>query len=133
MPKDYINPSTLYRQLIGGTDLAAQAKQAFRNIQTVVEASGGTISNVVSLRIYVVDYPPEKAEAVGNALRESFSGPARPAATLNSRSPWTTPNPQSLLLNDIEVGKLLEFIEARADFVLRQAQQAIDAEILDRK
>jgi enamine deaminase RidA (YjgF/YER057c/UK114 family) len=111
MPKDYINPSSLFRsvdngfsqavaasgtrtlyvsgqtawdanrQLVGGTDLAEQARQAFRNVQTVVEASGGTLGDVVSLRIYVVAYGPEKAKAVGNALRESFSGPAKPATT----------------------------------------------------
>ena len=111
MPKKYINPPSLFRsrdhgfsqavaasgtrtlyvsgqtawdankQLVGGTHLADQARQAFRNVQTVVEASGGTISDVVSLRIYVVDYRPEKAEAVGSALRESFSGPAKPATT----------------------------------------------------
>lgn len=69
------------RQLVGGTDLADQARQAFRNLQTVVEASGGSISDVVSLRIYIVDYRPEQAEAVGNALRESFGGPAKPATT----------------------------------------------------
>jgi len=80
----YVSGQTAWdakKQLVGGTDLADQARQAFRNVQTVVEASGGTISDVVSLRIYVVDYGPEKAEAVGNALRESFSGPAKPAAT----------------------------------------------------
>ena len=111
MPKEYINPPSLFRsrdkgfsqavaasgtrtlyvsgqtawdanrQLVGGTDLADQARQAFRNVQTVVEASGGTISDVVSLRIYVVNYGPEKAAAVGNALRESFSGSAKPATT----------------------------------------------------
>jgi enamine deaminase RidA (YjgF/YER057c/UK114 family) len=42
---------------------------------------GANARDVVSLRIYVVDYRPEKAEAVGNALRESFSGPATPATT----------------------------------------------------
>jgi enamine deaminase RidA (YjgF/YER057c/UK114 family) len=106
MPKEYINPPSLFRsqdngfsqevaasgtrtlyvsgqtawdanrQLVDGTDLANQARQAFRNVQTVVEASEGTINDVVSLRIYIVDYGQEKAEAVGNALRESFSGPA---------------------------------------------------------
>jgi enamine deaminase RidA (YjgF/YER057c/UK114 family) len=111
MPKEYINPPSLFqsrdqgfsqavaasgtrtlyvsgqtawdanRQLVGGTDLADQARQAFRNLQTVVEAGGGTISDVVSLRLYVVDYAAEKAEAVGNALRESFSGSTRPATT----------------------------------------------------
>jgi enamine deaminase RidA (YjgF/YER057c/UK114 family) len=111
MPKEYINPPSLFRsqdhgfsqavaasgtrtlyvsgqtawdagkRLVGGIDLANQARQAFRNVQTVVEASGGTINDVVSLRLYVVDYTPEKAEAVGNALREFFGGPAKPATT----------------------------------------------------
>ena len=111
MPKEYINPPSLFRsrdhgfsqavaasgtrtlyvsgqtawdankQLVGGTDLADQARQAFRNVRTVVEASGGTIGDVVSLRIYVVDYRPEKAETIGNALRESFRGSAKPATT----------------------------------------------------
>src|SRR5712671_1306282 len=102
MPKEYINPPSLFpsrdhgfsqavaasgtrtlyisgqtawdanRQLVGGADLADQARQAFRNVQAAVEASGGTISDVVSLRIYVVNYGPAKAEAVGTALRESF-------------------------------------------------------------
>ena len=111
MPKEYINPPSLFRsrdhgfsqavaasgtrtlyvsgqtawdankQLVGGADLADQARQAFRNVRTVVEASGGTIGDVVSLRIYIVDYRPEKAETVGNALRESFSGSAKPATT----------------------------------------------------
>jgi enamine deaminase RidA (YjgF/YER057c/UK114 family) len=111
MAKEYINPASLFRsvehgfsqavaangtrtlyvsgqtawdaarRLVGGTDLAAQARQAFQNLRTVVEASGGTLADVVSLRIYVVDYGPEKAAAVGNAVRESFAGPAKPAAT----------------------------------------------------
>ena len=111
MPKEYINPPSLFRsrdhgfsqavaasgtrtvyisgqtawdanrQLVGGADLADQARQAFRNVQAAVEASGGTISDVVSLRIYVVNYGPAKAEAVGTALRESFTGPAKPATT----------------------------------------------------
>jgi enamine deaminase RidA (YjgF/YER057c/UK114 family) len=111
MPKEYINPPSLFRsldhgfsqavaasgtrtlfisgqtawdsnrQLLGGTDLATQARQAFRNVQIIVEASGGTLSDVVSLRIYVVEYSPEKAVAVGGALRELFSGHAAPATT----------------------------------------------------
>jgi enamine deaminase RidA (YjgF/YER057c/UK114 family) len=111
MPKEYINPPSLFRsqdkgfsqavaasgtrtlyvsgqtawdanrRLVGGTDLANQARQAFRNIQTVVEASGGRMSDVVSLRIYIVDYHSEEANAVATALRESFSGPAKPATT----------------------------------------------------
>jgi enamine deaminase RidA (YjgF/YER057c/UK114 family) len=111
MTKEYINPASLFRsldhgfsqavaasgartlyvsgqtawdagrQLVGGMDLAAQARQAFRNVRSAVEAAGGTLADVVTLRIYIVDYRPEKAEAVGFALREAFAGPAKPAAT----------------------------------------------------
>jgi enamine deaminase RidA (YjgF/YER057c/UK114 family) len=111
MPKEYINPPSLFRtrdhgcsqavaasgtrtlyvsgrtawdanrHLVGGTDLADQARRAFRNVQAVVEAGGSTIRNVVSLRIRVVDCGLEKAEAVGNALRESFRGPGKAATT----------------------------------------------------
>ena len=110
MPKEYVNPPSLFpsqdngfsqavaasgtrtlyvsgqtawdanRQLVG-TGLADQAKQALRNVQTAVEASGGTVDDVVSLRIYIVDYRPEKAEAVGSALRDCFSGRGKPATT----------------------------------------------------
>ena len=111
MPKDYINPPTVFRslehgfsqavtatgsrtlyvsgqiawdanrQLVGGSDLTAQARQAFRNLRAVVEASGGGLADVVSLRLYIVHYSPDNAEAVGTVLRESFSGSARPATT----------------------------------------------------
>lgn len=111
MPKEYINPPSLFRsldhgfsqavaasgtrtlyvsgqtawdanrQLVGGADVANQARQAFRNVRTAVEASGGTIGDVVSLRIYIVNYVPAMAEAVGNALREAFSSHAKPATT----------------------------------------------------
>ena len=70
-----------HKQLIGGTDLAGQAWQAFANLQAVVEAAGGTLADVVSLRVYVVDYKPEKAAAVGSAFRHFFSGEVKPAST----------------------------------------------------
>ena len=107
MPKEYINPDSLFRsleygfsqivaacggktvyisgqtawdrqrQIIGGTDLAQQARQALRN----VEAVGGTLADVVALRIYIVNYRPEQADAVGGALREFFLKEKRPAST----------------------------------------------------
>jgi enamine deaminase RidA (YjgF/YER057c/UK114 family) len=111
MPKQYVNPASLFpslqhgfsqavaatggrtlyvsgqtawdanKRLVGGPDLAAQAKQAFVNLRMVLEAGGGTLADVVSLRLYIVDYRPDKAEAVGRALRECFPGPEKPAAT----------------------------------------------------
>jgi 2-iminobutanoate/2-iminopropanoate deaminase len=80
----YVSGQTAWdasRQLVGGSDLALQARQALRNVQTAVEAAGGALDDVVSLRIYVVDYRPEKNEAVGSALRDAFPGAAKPATS----------------------------------------------------
>lgn len=62
----YVSGQTAWdsqKQLIGGTNLELQARQAFSNVRAVVEAAGGTLGDVVSLRIYVVDYRPDKAVA----------------------------------------------------------------------
>ena len=59
---------------MGGADLAAQATRAFANVRAVVEAAGATIADVVMVRIYVVDYRPEHAAAVGGAFRDAFAG-----------------------------------------------------------
>jgi enamine deaminase RidA (YjgF/YER057c/UK114 family) len=80
----YVSGQTAWdsqKRLIGAGDLERQARQAFANVQAVVEAAGGTLADVVSLRIYVVDYRLEKAEAVGSAYRDFFSGEAKPAST----------------------------------------------------
>jgi len=80
----YVSGQTAWdarRRLVGGADLAVQARQAFANLRAVVEAGGGTLSDVVSLRIYVVDYDPGKSEAVGGAFREAFQSGDAPATT----------------------------------------------------
>jgi enamine deaminase RidA (YjgF/YER057c/UK114 family) len=80
----YVSGQTAWdanKQLIGGSDLRAQATQAFSNLRSVVEASGGTLADVVSLRIYVVAYEAQKAAAIGGVFREFFSGEATPAST----------------------------------------------------
>ena len=80
----YVSGQTAWdsrRRLVGGADLEGQARQAFTNLRTVVEAAGGTLADVVALRIYIVDYRPEKAAPVGHALREFFSGEVKPAST----------------------------------------------------
>jgi enamine deaminase RidA (YjgF/YER057c/UK114 family) len=80
----YVSGQTAWdsqKQLIGGADLEGQARQAFTNLRAVVEAAGGTLADVVSLRIYVVDYRAEKAAPVARALRHFFSGEVKPAST----------------------------------------------------
>ena len=111
MPKEYINPTTLFpslphgfsqvviasgkkmvfvsgqtawdaqKNVIGGDSILEQARQAFCNLETAMEAAGGTLKDVVGLRIYVVDYQAESGTAVGTALREFFSAHNPPAST----------------------------------------------------
>ena len=69
------------RNLVGGADLGAQARQAFRNLRAVLEEAGGTPSSVVSLRICIVNYVPADAEAVASAYREFVGSGEAPATT----------------------------------------------------
>jgi enamine deaminase RidA (YjgF/YER057c/UK114 family) len=69
-------------QLVGGSDLKAQAEQALTNLGHALQAAGATPSDVTSLRIYVVDYRPEQAMALGGPLRSFFDGAPPPAQTL---------------------------------------------------
>jgi len=71
----------LRKNIVGGDSVLEQARQAFRNLETAMEAAGGTLKDVVALRIYVVDYQAESGTAVGTALREFFSPENPPAST----------------------------------------------------
>jgi len=69
------------KNVIGGDSVLEQARQAFRNLETAMEAADGTLKDVVALRIYVVDYQAESGTAVGTALTEFFSSENAPAST----------------------------------------------------
>jgi enamine deaminase RidA (YjgF/YER057c/UK114 family) len=111
MPKEYLNPNSLFpslphgfsqvvigsgrkmvfisgqtawdtqKNIVGGDSVLEQARQAFRNLEKAMEAAGGMLKDVVALRIYVVDYQAENGTAVGTALREFFSPENPPAST----------------------------------------------------
>ncbi len=53
---------------VGQGDLAAQVDQALRNVVTAVEASGGTFADVARVTVYVVDWRPDKMEALGEGV-----------------------------------------------------------------
>ena len=111
MPKEYINPNNLFpslphgfsqvvvgtgrkmvfisgqtawderKNIVGGDSVLEQARQAFRNLEKAMEAVGGTLKEVVALRIYIVNYQAECGTAVSIALREYFSAENPPAST----------------------------------------------------
>jgi enamine deaminase RidA (YjgF/YER057c/UK114 family) len=60
------------KQIVGRT-LAEQARQALRNVRTAIESAGGSLADVVTLRIYVVQRAAEGMDGIGAALREAFS------------------------------------------------------------
>jgi 2-iminobutanoate/2-iminopropanoate deaminase len=134
MPKEYLNPTSLFpsveigfsqivvasgrrtvyisgqtawdanKQIIGGANLAEQAMQAFRNIQTAVETAGGTLSDIVALRIYIVNYKREDAEGIRNALREFFPEASCPTSTWIGVSCLAVPD----FLIEVEATAVLE-------------------------
>ena len=102
MPKEHVNPTTLFpsvehgfsqvviasagqivfisgqtawnanRQIVGQS-LDEQCKQVLRNVRAAVEAAGGTLDDIVNLRIYIVSHAMADIATVGNALREVFT------------------------------------------------------------
>jgi 2-iminobutanoate/2-iminopropanoate deaminase len=42
-------------KLVGPGDMAEQTRQAIRNMQTVLEAAGGTLDDIVSIVVYTTD------------------------------------------------------------------------------
>jgi enamine deaminase RidA (YjgF/YER057c/UK114 family) len=134
MPKEHVNPQTLFpsvphgfsqivvasgrktafisgqtawdpqKRIVGGLSLLEQARQALRNVQSAVEAAGGTLRDVVALRIYIVNYQAESAEALGSALGEFFSQENPPASTWIGVSALAVPD----FLIEIEATAVLD-------------------------
>ena len=66
-------------QLVGGDDLGEQTKEALRNVEIALQAAGGLLRDVVSMRIYFLHSRRSETGAIGAALREFF--PTMPPAT----------------------------------------------------
>lgn len=62
-------------------DLAEQTRRALRNVARAVGAAGGTLRDVVSLRIYIVGDHIRHTAAIREALLETFGPRDQPAAT----------------------------------------------------
>src|SRR5215468_8781035 len=134
MAKEYINPDSLFpslpygfsqivvasgkrmifisgqtawderQNIVGGDSVLEQARQAFRNLEKAMRAAGGTLKDVVALRIYVADYQAECGTAIGIALREFFSTQNPPASTWIGVSALADPE----FLIEIEAAAVLD-------------------------
>ena len=134
MPKQYVNPHNLFQSqqygfsqivktsggttvyfsgqvgwdeheaLAGGSDLAAQTRGAFANLKKAVEAAGGQMRDIVSLRIYVVNYRREEGGVISQCLHKYFPPDALPVTTWLGIQALARPE----LLIEIEATAVLE-------------------------
>ena len=66
------------RNLVGGDDLAAQARQCLVNLKEVLASEGATPADLVRIRTYVVNHSPDKIGPVAGEMM-AFYGDAMPA------------------------------------------------------
>jgi enamine deaminase RidA (YjgF/YER057c/UK114 family) len=64
-----------------GGDRWEQMRRCFQNVFVAVRAAGGTPDDVVSLRLYMVNFRSEEAETVADVLKETFGDRDPPAST----------------------------------------------------
>ncbi len=75
-------------RLVGGDDVAKQARQVFRNIGAVLGAAGAGFADVVKVTVYLTDVADRAAI---NPVRRELFGAARPASTLVEVSALAVP------------------------------------------
>jgi 2-iminobutanoate/2-iminopropanoate deaminase len=66
-------------KLVGGEDVAAQARQVFENIGKVLAAAGATFADVVKVTVFLTDIADRPRI---NPVRQEVFGATRPASTL---------------------------------------------------
>jgi 2-iminobutanoate/2-iminopropanoate deaminase len=66
-------------QLVGGDDVAAQARQIFLNMKSILDAAGTGFDKVLKVTVYLTDVADRTKI---NPIRQEFFGEARPASTL---------------------------------------------------
>jgi 2-iminobutanoate/2-iminopropanoate deaminase len=69
------------QRIVGAGDLRAQTWQTFKNLETAMHAAGGNLSDIVSLRIYIVEEQMEESRHISEALRSFFAAEETPATT----------------------------------------------------
>ena len=69
------------QRIIGPGDLGTQTRQALRNVETAVQAAGGSLADVTSMRIYFVEKQLQEIHHISEALKEFFLSEWAPATT----------------------------------------------------
>lgn len=66
-------------QVVGEGDITAQTHKTFQNIQTIVEAAGGTLEDLATMTIYFLDR--DHLPAIQEVRRRYIKTPGAPAST----------------------------------------------------
>ena len=69
------------REIAGKGDLETQVQKSIDNLALAIQKAGGQLSDIVMLRIYVVNYTDTAGAIVGEALRRNFGTINPPAST----------------------------------------------------
>lgn len=67
--------------IIGANDLAKQTQKSIDNLEVAIKAAGGTLENIVMLRIYKVNYQKEDGPIINQILKDNFGTTNPPANT----------------------------------------------------
>lgn len=68
--------------LIGRDDLETQTRKTLRNVERALDAAGARWSDLVALRLYIVDYEASRdSPRITNVLKEMFADGDPPACT----------------------------------------------------
>jgi enamine deaminase RidA (YjgF/YER057c/UK114 family) len=67
--------------IVGADDLAVQTEKAVDNLRLAIEAVGGTLENIMMLRIYTVDYQKADGKIIESVLKKAFGTQNPPAST----------------------------------------------------
>jgi len=67
--------------IVGVNNLKIQTQKAIDNLKLAIESAGGTLQNIVMLRIYKVDYKREDGTIINEILKKNFGILTPPAST----------------------------------------------------
>jgi reactive intermediate/imine deaminase len=66
--------------LVGGSDMKAQAEQVFKNLEAALAAAGATFADVVKMNTYTTDM--SQVQAIRDVRTKYFANVTPPASTL---------------------------------------------------
>jgi len=67
--------------IVGKNNLKVQTQKAIDNLRFAIESVGGTMENIMMLRIYKVDYHHGDGPIINSILKENFGTKNPPAST----------------------------------------------------